>query len=387
MDDARTRAYQTLAVPNPNLPLRESEVGYIELVSSPDPRIEPMIFALEHHRVRVGRFSTAGTYATSSDVYVAISDEATAIAPMNTMFEYIYGEFHAFDTRSAHGTYVNGEQILKRRVLRPGDVIDVGGIPDDAGVLRGHARIVFLGHTPPPGRPIRRAPSRTQFTWHSPRSSATVEIDAATGSARASFDIYDDHAHDDTLAGALRIAAPPQLPTPTLDGDEIVYHVGEPLTWLPANWLVEPRRACTLVADLCDALASQPGVLGPFERGLVWQRPGGGAVLFAAGLSRSAYLWDHNLRGATLQALHLRASPEELLGRGTGPATNVFYAAYLLVELVAGREPFRGRDLDYLKAVRDGHVDLPDNLPPIHAAFSPDPAARPLMVELAALLR
>jgi FHA domain len=388
MDDARSRAYQTLAVPNPNLPLRASQVGYIELVSSPDPRVEPMIFALEHTRVRVGRFSTAGTYATSSDVFVAVSDDATAISPMNTMFEYIDGKFHAFDTRSTHGTYVNGEQIRRRRALAPGDVIDIGGIPDDAGVLHGNARVVFLGSAAPAGRPIRRAPPRTRYTWHTPRRGVELEIDAAAGTAYATVNLGYESWRDTALATAQRVVASPQMPAGTLEGTGVRYHVGEPLTQLPDNWTVEVPRACAIVADLCDAIATQPIVLGPFDRGLVWLRPNGRPVLLGAGLSRVAYEHDARMRGVALSALHFRYSPEELAGKTTGPATDVFWAAYLLIELITCGEPYPTESFaTYMDAVRHGQVHLPDDIPPIARAFDPDPAARPSIARFATLLR
>ncbi len=43
---ARAAASATLAVVNTHPPLRAEDVGYIELVASPDPRVAPMIFAL-----------------------------------------------------------------------------------------------------------------------------------------------------------------------------------------------------------------------------------------------------------------------------------------------------------------------------------------------------
>ncbi|HEY0482948.1 MAG TPA: serine/threonine-protein kinase [Kofleriaceae bacterium] len=387
MDDARTRAYQTMAVPNPNLPLRESEVGYIELVSSPDPRVEPMVFALEHTRVRVGRFSTVGTYATSSDVYVAISDDATAISPMNTMFEHINGKFHAFDTRSIHGTYVNGEPIRRRRALSPGDVIDIGGVPDAGGVLRGNARVVFHGPTPPPGRPIRRAPPRTRYTWETPRGGLAFDIDASAGAARATLKLGSS-GRDEAFAAVRRVVAWPQLPAGAIDGAGVHYGVGEPLVPLPANWTVDVPRACAIVADLCDAIAAQPLVLGPFDRGLVWLRADGRPVLFGAGLSRVAYQHDRvEIRGM-VAVRHFRRSPEEILREASGPATDVFYAAYLLAELVTGEEPYPTEDpFAYLQAVSGGQVQLPADLPKIARAFDPDPAARPSIARFATLLR
>jgi hypothetical protein len=388
VDDARARAYQTLAVPNPNLPLRASEVGYIELVASPDPQVEPMVFALEHMKVRVGRFSTAGTYATTSDVYVAVSDDATAISPMNTMFEYLHSRFHAFDTRSAHGTYVNGEQIHRRRALAPGDVIDIGGIPDGIGVLRGNARVVFHGDTPPAGRPVRRAPPRTRYTWESPRGGATLEIDAAAGTACATLDLRSPARRDAALAAARRVVATPQLPTAVLDGDRVHYRAGAPLTPLPAHWTVEVPRACAIVAELCDAIAAQSIVLGPFDRGLVWLLPDDRPVVFGAGLSRVAYQHDAVGGCGMMPVLHFRHSPEEVTSEATGPATDVFYAAYLLVELVTCDEPYPTREsFRYLQAVQTGGVELPAGLPAIARAFDPDPAARPSIARLGTLLR
>ena len=389
VDDARTRAYQTLAVPNPNLPLRAHEVGYIELVSSPDPRVQPMVFALEHTRVRVGRFSTLGTYATSSDVYVAVSEDATAISPMNTMFEHINGRFHAFDTRSAHGTYVNGEQIRRRRLLAPGDVIDIGGIPDDGGVLHGNARVVFLGQTPPPGRPIRRAPPRTRYTWESPRGGVTFDIDAAAGTAHASLELGGNGRRAEALAAVRQIVASPQLPAGAIDGGGGVrYQIGEPLTPLPANWTIEVPRACTIVADLCDALAAQSMVLGPFDRGLVWLRPGGRPVMFGAGLSRIAYQHDGRGHAGMTAVRHFRRSPEEIVREAEGPATDVFFAAYLLVELVTGGEPFPTEDsFGYLQAVTGGKARIPASIPQVARALLPDPAERPAMARFATQLR
>jgi hypothetical protein len=388
MVDPRAGIYQTLSAPNPNPPLRDSEIGYIELVSSPDPRVGPMIFALEHTRVRLGRFSTAGTYATSSDVFVAVSDDATAISPMNTMFEYIHDRFHAFDTRSTHGTCVNGEQIYKRRALVPGDIIDIGGILDGDGVRRGHARVVFLGHRPPEGRPIRRAPPRTRYRWESPRRTVGIDIDSATGTARATLDFLGPEWRKAAVVAVQDVVPSPALPAGTVDGDHVLYDAREPLTYLPPRWNVELPRACAIVADLCDALAGQLVVLGPFDRELVWVRPRGRALLLGAGLSRVAFRYDEGLRGAVMMSRHFRTSAEELMHGRAAATTDVYYAAYLLVELVTGHEPFPVHDrLAYLTAVRSGRAELPAGFPALSRAFDPDPAARPSFGELAALLR
>lgn len=387
MDDARARAYQTLSVPNPNPPLRASQVGYIELVSSPDPRVEPMIFALEHTRVRLGRFSTAGTYATSSDVFVAVSDDATAISPMNTMFEYIYDAFHAFDTRSKHGTYVNGELIPRRRLLAPGDVIDIGGIHDEHGALRGHARVVFLGSEPPAGRPIRRAPPRTQYRWDAPVSRLALDINAPQGTAVAQLEFLDDwltHASQAVQA----VVDSPAIPVGIIDGDRVTYRTGEPLTYLPPHWHIELPRACAIVADLCDGLAAQSLALGPFERELVWLRPSGRAVFLGAGFSHVAYLLGMNTRSSIGLGYDFRITPEEMRRIPAGPATNVYDAARLLAELVTGHDPYPAkRDIAYYQAVRDGRMELPPGFPPIERAFAPDPSERMSEAELAAVLR
>jgi FHA domain len=394
-DDARERAYKALAVANSNPPLRPTSVAYIELVASPDPRIEPFVFALEHTRVRVGRFSTEGTYATSSDLFVAVSADATAIAPMNAMFEFIDGSFHVFDTRSPNGTAVNGEPIKKRRVLAVGDVIEIGGVADDAGVRTGGAKLVFLGATPPSGRVILRAPVQTRRTWRSPRGSVEIEVDAAAGSARATIDMPTDWG-EPTLATVERVAAitSPYLPMTTV-GDVTRYEVGEPLKEIEVGWCIDPAVACEIVADVCDAAAAchdaggEPILIGPFDRRLVWRRANGRAVVLGAGLSRAAYKLDQAKRGAMMTMRHFRMSPEEVMGRPTGPASDVFFAAYLLVELITNREPFPIDELTtYLEAVRNGHPDVPDDLPAeVTRAFEPDPTARPTMAELAAALR
>ncbi|MEO8841922.1 MAG: serine/threonine-protein kinase [Kofleriaceae bacterium] len=394
-DDAREAAYQALAVANSNPPLRPSCVAYIELVASPDPRVEPFVFALEHTRVRVGRFSTEGTYATSSDLFVAVSEDATAIAPMNAMFEFIDGSFHVFDTRSPNGTAVNGEAIKKRRVLAAGDVIEIGGIADGAGVRTGGARIVFLGATPPPDRPVLRAPVQTVRTWRSPRGSVEIEVDATAGTARATIDMPTEWS-EPMFATVERVAAitSPYLPATTV-GDVTRYEVGEPLKEIEVGWCIEPAVARAIVADVCDAAAACHEVggelilIGPFDRRLVWRRADGRALVFGAGLSRAAYQLDQAKRGAMMTMRHFRMSPEEVMGRPTGPASDVYFAAYLLVELITNHEPYPIEEFTtYLEAVRNGHPDVPDDLPAeVTRAFEPDPSARPTLGELAAALR
>lgn len=393
-DEARERAYKALAVANSNPPLRPTSVAYIELVASPDPRIEPFVFALEHTRVRVGRFSTEGTYATSSDLFVAVSEAATAIAPMNAMFEFIDGNFHVFDTRSPNGTAVNGEVIKKRRLLSVGDVIEIGGIADDAGVRTGGARLVFHGATSPPG-PVLRAPVQTRRTWRSPRGSVEIEVEATAGSARATIDMPTDWS-EPTLATIERVAAitSPYLPVTTV-GDVTRYEVGEPLKEIELGWRIDPPVARAIVADVCDAIAAchavagEPILIGPFDRRLVWLRANGHAVVFGAGLTRAAYAIDQAKRGAMMTNRHFRMSPEEVTGRPTGTASDVYFAAYFLVELITNAEPYPIDEFTtYLEAVSSGHPDVPDGLPPeVTRAFDPDPSARPTLGELAAALR
>jgi serine/threonine-protein kinase len=383
-EDLRARAYETLAVPNANPPLLPSEVGYLELRSSPDPRVAPTVFALEHARVRVGRFSTVGTYATSSDLYVAVGDEATAISPMNTMFEFIGGAFHAFDTRSVNGTFVNGTQIKRRVPLAPGDVIDIGGAPDDGG-----ARVVFLGTQAPAGRAVRRAPPLTKHHWQSPRNKLAIDIDSTTGIGRAMLTIEADDWRSEALGAAERAgrALSPHLPAMSA---ELVYTVGEPLQDLPRTWLVDARRARGIVADLCDAAAACHRVqviVGPFEHGLVWVRPDGRAVLFGAGLARVALLLESVMRGGMMTPRHFRTSPEELAGGVATPATDVFFAAYFLVELITGREPDPSGEA-YATAIARAGADLPAGLLSlVTRALAPDPATRPSLAQLAAALR
>lgn len=395
MPDPREQAYANLAVPNTSPMLEPVQVGYIELVSSPDPRVEPMIFALEHAKVRLGRFSTAGTYATSPDVYVAVSEEATAISPMNTMFEFVDGVFHAFDTRSANGTFVNGEQIRKRRRLAPGDVIDIGGVPGEGG-----ARVVFLGQTAPAGRLVRRAPGRTRFTWSSPRGAVTLEIDTAGGTATATVHLEDREWLEAALEAARRVCevGSPRLPPSTIGGlapNVIAYRLEGPVVSLHETRPLAVAHASTIVASLCEAVAAchaakpSPIVVGPFERRLVWPRAGGGAALLGAGVSRIGFLHDAGVTGATMLPRHFRRCPEELRRDPIGPATDVYFLAYFWCELVSGREPYPvGDGMRYLQAVMSGCPELPELAPAaIAAAFSPDRAKRPALETLAATLR
>jgi hypothetical protein len=384
---------ETLAVANSNPPLRPEDVAYIELVSSPDPRVKPFVFALEHSRVRVGRFSTDGTYATSSDLFVALAPAITAIAPMNTMFEFVGGAFHVFDTRSVHGTAVNGEPIKKRRLLAIGDVIEIGGTVDDGGARTGAAKLIFHGATPPPGA-ILRAPPLTRRTWSSLRGSVEIDVDATTGTATATIAMHDDW-RDATLAIVARTVPlqSPALPTCT-PGDVIRYEAREALTELGRHVTRDEARA--IVADMCDAAAAchrasgEPILVGPFERELVWRRANGRAHLFGAGLARRGYAYDRNARGAMMTSRHYRISPEEInAGHAASTATDVYFAAYFLVELVANAEPFpTGETFAYLNAVKQGHPEVPAGLPAeVTRAFDLDPTVRPSMAELAAALR
>ncbi len=387
-------AYRALAVANSNAPLLPEHTGYIELVASPDPRVAPMVFALEHTKVRVGRFSPAGTYATTSDLLVAVVGDA--ISPMNTMFEHLDGAFHAFDTRSVNGTFVNGEQIKKRRRLAPGDTVDIGGAPEDGG-----ARVVFLGTEPPAGRAVVRAPGQTRHHWQSPRNKLAIDVDSAAGTARATSQLGESDWRAELLEIARAVArlTSPHLPVSTLGEtapDLVDYQVGEPLTELPANWLVEPRRASAIVADLCDAAATchratpKPVIVGPFEHGLVWLRPKGRAVLFGAGLARLVHRYDAATRGKMLTMRHFQSSPEEMTGTApVAPATDAFFAALFWVELVMGREPYPPPlSNEYFAAVSQGNVALPPGTPPVIArAFAPDPARRPALAAFASALR
>ncbi|HEX7702355.1 MAG TPA: hypothetical protein VF403_16565, partial [Kofleriaceae bacterium] len=58
-------------------------------------------------------------------------------------------------------------------------------------------------------------------------------------------------------------------------------------------------------------------------------------------------------------------------------------------ELITNREPFPIDEFTtYLEAVRNGHPDVPEDLPAeVTRAFEPDPTARPTLGELAAALR
>jgi hypothetical protein len=374
--------------------LEPVEVGYIELVSSPDKRVEPMIFALEHAKVRLGRFSTEGTYATSPDVYVAISEQATAISPMNTMFEFVAGAFHAFDTRSANGTFVNGEQIRKRRRLAPGDVIDIGGVPDEGG-----ARVVFLGQIAPAGRLVRRAPGRTKFTWSSPRGAVTLEIDAAGGTATATVNLDSDWLEAALEASReVRNLGSPRLPPSAIGGSApnvVEYRFEGPVIEIHETRPLAVAHASTLVASLCEAVAAchaarpNPIVVGPFERRLVWPRARGATVLLGAGISRIGFLHDAAVRGAMMTPRHFRRCPEELNREPIGPAADVYFLAYFWFELVFGREPYPvGDEMQYLQAVMRGCPELPDIAPAaIVAAFSPDRTKRPSLDELVTTLR
>jgi hypothetical protein len=395
MSDPREQAYANLAVPNTSPMLEPVQVGYIELVSSPDRRVEPMIFALEHTKVRLGRFSTAGTYATSPDVYVAVSEQAIAITPMNTMFEFLDDSFHAFDTRSANGTFVNGKQIRKRQRLAPGDVIDIGGAPEVGG-----ARVVFLGQTAPAGRLVQRAPARTRFTWSSPRRGVTLEIDAAGATATATANLEDPEWREAALDAAREVykLRSPRLPPSAIGGpapNVIEYRFEGPVVEIHETRPLSVAHASAIVASLCEAVAAchaakpRPILVGPFERRLVWPRARGGAVLLGAGISRIGFLHDAAVRGAMMTPRHFRRSPEELGRDTTGPATDVFFLAYFWCELVFGREPYPvGDEMRYLQAVMNGRPELPDVAPvAITAAFSPDRAKRPALDALAATLR
>lgn len=379
----RQLAYELPAVPNVSEPL--DRAGYLELVHTPDPSLRmPVMIELAHQKVRLGRFTLAGTYAQSPDVYVAVSEDGgDAISPMNTMFEFIDGKFHVFDTRSTNGTFVNGEQIKKRRALTVGDVIDIGGTPEDGG-----ARVIFHGMVAPTQEiPIVRSPQLTRHIFETPRGGLTLEVDSERGIAVAKLG-FDGEWKDAALDAVRRVCNvdSPYLARCEIQGDRIIYYVGEPLE--PVNRVLDEPIARAIAADVAEAaLACHPTIVGPFDRRQVFVRRNGDAVLFGAGLARIAYLYDEGLRGAMMTTRHFIRCPEEIMGHEPGTQADAFYAALFYATLAHGVEPYpQGEEVEYLEAVMNGELVY---TPPsgILEAFAPDPAERPTMEELVEVLR
>jgi hypothetical protein len=165
--------------------------------------------------------------------------------------------------------------------------------------------------------------------------------------------------------------------------------------------VLAPARACAVVAELASLVAAHraqadPEVLGPFDPALVVETDDGDRVI-APGLAKLAITHDQGVRGLRggTRLSHYRSTVDQI--RDTpGLPHEVTCLAVLLVELVAGREPYpTDSEFAYLTAVSKGEHDPIDTLAPrlgrelrrtIERALRVEAASRPSLEELRAAL-
>jgi hypothetical protein len=140
--------------------------------------------------------------------------------------------------------------------------------------------------------------------------------------------------------------------------------------------------------------APEPTLFGPVGLGQVWIDQ---QVRFLfGGATRIANNYDRSLRGRSYPAIPMLASPEEISNEGASPASDVFYAAVFLYELLTGCEPYNKQMAQpYFDAIRSGHFrDVQVYVPAldakvagaIHSALSPQVQQRPSVADFARLL-
>jgi hypothetical protein len=141
--------------------------------------------------------------------------------------------------------------------------------------------------------------------------------------------------------------------------------------------------------------AAEPTIFGPISAGQVWIDQ---SIRFLfGGATRIAYNYDRSLRGRSHPAIPILASPEEIANEGASPASDVFYAAVFLYELLTGCEPYNKQAaMPYFDAIRSGHYrDIQVYVPAldakvagaIHSALSPRAQQRPSVAEFARVLQ
>jgi hypothetical protein len=180
---------------------------------------------------------------------------------------------------------------------------------------------------------------------------------------------------------------------------DVFYRLPDGARPLASEW----RATTRAFADVAVGIAAVAGLrgdriaCGPLAPRLVFDAPGIGGVLVAAGLWAHAYEHDASLRGATMTMRHFIRSPEHL-GRGEpGERTETFFLAYALFMALTHDEPFPTKEsVKNLAALRDGppaHLldrrpDIaPDLTDLLDLALSSDPSVRPRPAELATRLR
>jgi pSer/pThr/pTyr-binding forkhead associated (FHA) protein len=117
--------------------LPRDQTGYLEVVASEDDELVGTTVP-----IRNATFWIGCAYVCQ---LVIRSRGPTAISRVNTVITYDAGTFWVTDRDSTNGTRVAGQLLATARPLAPGDLIDVGGILGEDGVLRRHTRLAFLG--------------------------------------------------------------------------------------------------------------------------------------------------------------------------------------------------------------------------------------------------
>jgi hypothetical protein len=142
-DDAIERAYREGGARNDRPVIPAQFIAYVEILTTPDPRLVGKVFALDREHLLVGRFDF-------SHIYLVVRGDAH-MSRGNTIFSFVAGRFEVANGHSTHGTSLNGRRLADGEScpLTVGDIIDVGGQPRPDGELFGHARLLFRGRAAP----------------------------------------------------------------------------------------------------------------------------------------------------------------------------------------------------------------------------------------------
>lgn len=127
--------------------LPKQHTMYFEIVSSDDPDDAGVVFVNRRPMMRIG---------VSDMCHMRVSfKRSVPMSRINTAILSVDGEAFA-TTVMSKSTWVNGTHAERQRIV-PGDVLDIGGWIDDAGVRHRNTRLVYRGSTPPVGATLVRS--------------------------------------------------------------------------------------------------------------------------------------------------------------------------------------------------------------------------------------